>query len=351
MTEEGSQNVKTKEWHFYKGKANAADFKDFKLFVGTANEPMYQDVAQYLGLPVDKARVGSFRDGECDIEIQTEVRGKDVFVLQSVCRTTARTVNDSLVELLLMISALRRASAGNITAIIPYYGYARQDRKMSGRVPISAADVASMLTAMGVHRVCSVDLHCGQIQGFFPPSVPMDNMDAGPIGAAYFSEKKLVRPVVVSPDAGGVNRAKHFRAMLEAKGYHNTGLAMIIKQRAGAGKIDRMDLVGTVEGSDVIIVDDMVDTAGTLCKAAAILKQAGARKVHAFCTHGLFSGGASANIAASVLDEMVVTNTVPLPPAMSALARVHVLNIAPILAETIKRLHLKGNLAKVYAKM
>jgi ribose-phosphate pyrophosphokinase len=176
----------------------------------------------------------------------------------------------------------------------------------------------------------------------------MDNLNAGPIGAAYFSEKKLVNPVVVSPDAGGVGRAKHFRKMLEQKGYKGCGLAMLIKQRSGAAKIEAMDLVGSVAGSDVIIVDDMVDTAGTLCKAAAILKKAGALKVHAFCTHGVFSGNAAQNIAGSVLDEMVVTNTVPLPPAMEATRRVVTLNVAPIIAESIKRLHKHSSISGMY---
>lgn len=341
----------SKEWHFYSGKvADKDEFSNFRLFAGTSNPELCKEVSNYLGLPLDAARVGSFRDGEVDVEIKTEVRGKDVFVLQSVCKSADRSVNDSLMELLLLISAIRRASAMRITAIIPYYGYARQDRKMAGRVPISAADVATMLTAMGVDRVCSVDLHCGQIQGFFPPKVPMDNLNAGPIGAAYFSERKLVRPIVVSPDAGGVGRAKDFRSMLEKKGYKDTGLAMIIKQRSGASKIERMDLVGSVKGSDVIIVDDMVDTAGTLCKAAKVLKDAGALSVHAFCTHGLFSGSAPDNVANSVLDSMVVCNTIPLSPQMAKIAdKMVVLNIAPILAEMVKRLHSHSSLMKIFS--
>jgi len=339
----------TKKWHFYTGKVeNKESFKKFRLFAGTANPALSQDVAKYLGLPLDKATVASFRDGEVNIDIKTEVRGKDVYIIQSVCRSSERSINDALVELLLLISAARRASAKCITAIIPYYGYARQDRKMSGRVPISAADVARMITSMGVDRVCSMDLHCGQIQGFFPPQVPMDNLNAGPVGAAYFAEHALVNPVVVSPDAGGVGRAKNFRAMLIKLGYPKCGVAMLIKQRSGASQISQMDLVGNVEGSDVIIVDDMADTAGTLCKAAAILKKAGARKVSAFCTHGLFSGNAAENIANSALDEMVVTNTVVLPPSLVNEPRMRILNIAPILAETIKRMHLETNLAQIY---
>ena len=252
-------------------------------------------------------------------------------------------------ELLLLVSTMRRASAERITCVIPYYGYARQDRKMTARVPISAADVARLLEAMGVDRVVAVDLHCGQIQGFFGPRVPVDNLDAGTVGVSYFAAKGLVNPVVVSPDAGGVYRAKQFREGLNALAPSlDTGLAMIIKQRMRAGQIERMDLVGSVEGADAVIVDDMIDTAGTLCTAAANLKANGARKVFAFASHGLFSGPASDRIARSVLEEVVVTNTIPLKAGAKANEKIVQLSVAPLLAEAIKRVHLKQSVSELF---
>jgi len=244
---------------------------------------------------------------------------------------------------------MRRASADKITAVIPYYGYARQDRKMTARVPISAADVARLLEAMGVDRVVAVDLHCGQIQGFFGPRVPVDNLDAAVVGVKYFVSKALVNPVVVSPDAGGVYRAKQFREGLNlSKPGSDTGLAMIIKQRPKAGQIERMDLVGSVDGADVIIVDDMIDTAGTLATAAANLKNNGARRVFAFAPHGLFSGPASDRIARSELEEVVVTNTIPLKAGARANDKIVQLSVAPLLAEAIKRVHFRQSVSELF---
>jgi ribose-phosphate pyrophosphokinase len=244
---------------------------------------------------------------------------------------------------------MRRASAAKITAVIPYYGYARQDRKMTARVPISAADVARLLEAMGVDRVVAVDLHCGQIQGFFGPRVPVDNLDAAVVGVKYFVSKALVNPVVVSPDAGGVYRAKQFREGLNlSKPGSDTGLAMIIKQRPKAGQIERMDLVGSVDGADVIIVDDMIDTAGTLATAAANLKNNGARRVFAFAPHGLFSGPASDRIARSELEEVVVTNTIPLKAGARANDKIVQLSVAPLLAEAIKRVHYRQSVSELF---
>jgi ribose-phosphate pyrophosphokinase len=252
-------------------------------------------------------------------------------------------------ELLLMVSTMRRASAERITAVIPYYGYARQDRKMTARVPISAADVARLLESMGVDRVIAVDLHCGQIQGFFGPRVPVDNLDAGTVGVKYFVNKGLTNPVVVSPDAGGVYRAKQFREGLNmAAPKLDAGLAMIIKQRPKAGQIERMDLVGTVDGCDVVILDDMIDTAGTLCTAAANLKTNGARRVFAFASHGLFSGPASDRIARSVLEEVVVTNTIPLKAGARANEKIVQLSVAPLVAEAIKRVHLRQSVSDLF---
>lgn len=276
--------------------------------------------------------------------VHENVRGKDVYIIQP----TSPPVNEHLMELLLMVSTMRRASARRITAVIPYYGYARQDRKMTARVPISAADVARLLEAMGVDRVIAVDLHCGQIQGFFGPRVPVDNLDAGTVGVEYFGDLNLYNPVVVSPDAGGVYRAKKFRDGLNQTHRVDADLAMIIKQRRGAGQIERMDLVGSVEDSDVVIVDDMIDTAGTLCTAADELKAKGARRVFAFASHGLFSGPASSRIQKSCLEQVVVVNTVPLRGPATTNKKIHQLSVAPLLAETIRRVHNKKSVSALF---
>ena len=238
-----------------------------KLFSGNANPRLAAEIAGQLGMNLGKITVSRFADGEVNVMVHENVRGKDVYIVQPTCSP----VNENLMELLLMVSTMRRSSARRITAVIPYYGYARQDRKMQARVPISAADVARLLEAMGVDRVVAVDLHCGQIQGFFGPRVPVDNLDGGTVGVSYFGDKDLHNPTIVSPDAGGVYRAKKFREGMAQKYDVDAGLAMIIKQRARANEVDRMDLVGSVVDSDVVIVDDMIDTAGTLGKAADVL--------------------------------------------------------------------------------
>jgi len=221
---------------------------------------------------------------------------------------------------------------------------------MAARVPVSAADIAHLITAMGVHRVVAIDLHCGQIQGFFPPRISVDNLPAGPIGAAFISEIELVDPVVVSPDAGGVNRAKLFRKMLAKNGYKDAGMSIIIKQRSGASKIERMDLVGDVKGKDAIICDDMVDTAGTLCKAAKMLKDHGARRVLAFITHGIFSGPACERIRNSVIDQLIVTNTIPLRKELRTERRVKIVSVSPITAEIIKRMHRNEDISNAFVE-
>jgi ribose-phosphate pyrophosphokinase len=328
------------------------EFPDMILFTGNANPALAKEIAGLLGKSLGEIRVGRFADGETSVRVLENVRGKDVFVVQPTCQP----VNEHLMELLLMISTMRRASADKITAIIPYYGYARQDRKMTSRVPISAADVARLLEALGVDRVVAVDLHSGQIQGFFGPRVPVDNLEAGFVSVEYFARKGLVSPVIVSPDAGGVYRAKTFREALAhrmrpaaaGEAAPDVGLAMIIKQRPRAGEIERMDLVGTVEGSDCIIVDDMIDTAGTLATAAAVLKENGARRVFAMASHGLFSGPASERIARSQLEEVVVTNTVPLNPDARTNAKIVQLSVATLLAETIKRVHTKRSVSQLF---
>lgn len=315
-----------------------------KLFTGNANPRLAEDIANHLGRSLGKINVDHFADGEVNVVVNENVRGKDVYIIQP----TSPPVNETLMELLLMISTMRRASARKITAIIPYYGYARQDRKMQARVPISAADVARLLEAMGVDRVVAVDLHCGQIQGFFGPRVPVDNLDGGTVGVSYFGDMDLVNPVIVSPDAGGVYRAKKFREELSKKHDMEAGLAMIVKQRAKANQIDSMDLVGSVDGCDAIIVDDMVDTAGTLCKAAEILKQAGARRVFAFISHGVLSGPANARIANSMLTELVVLDTIPMSDESKATGKITQLSVGPLLAQAIYNIHNRKSISALF---
>ncbi|PHJ16206.1 phosphoribosylpyrophosphate synthetase [Cystoisospora suis] len=317
---------------------------DALLFCGNSNEPLARAVADRLSTKLGKASVKRFADGEVNIQFTDSLRGKDVYIIQP----TSTPVNEHLVELLLMISTCRRASAKKITAVIPYYGYARQDRKLSSRVPISAADVARMIEAMGVDRVVAVDLHCGQIQGFFGPRVPVDNLEAQIIGLEYFQHKNLSKPVVVSPDAGGVYRARKFQEGLIARGYRDCGIAMLIKQRLRANEIESMDLVGSVAGSDVIIVDDMIDTAGTLCEAARELRKKGARRVFAFATHGLFSGPAIERIEASPLEEVVVTDSIKARAAVRECSRITSLSISVLLADAIRRIHQKESLNDLF---
>eukprot|EP00979_Chaetoceros_neogracilis_P015219 scaffold5530_cov283-Chaetoceros_neogracile.AAC.11 len=316
-----------------------------KLFSGNGNMGLSLEIAKILGINLGKATVGQFADGEVNVQIHENVRGKDVYIIQPTCPP----VNNNLMELLLMVSTLNRASARRITVVIPYYGYARQDRKMQARVPISAADVARLLEAMGIDRVIAVDLHCGQIQGFFGPRVPVDNLDGGIVGLDHFGSKDLHNPVIVSPDAGGVYRAKKFKEGLGHRYEMNDiGLAMIIKQRARAGTVDKMDLVGDVNDCDCIIVDDMIDTAGTICKAAAVLKEKGARRVFAFASHGLLSGPGNERIAKSQMEECVILNTIPSSPQRQANEKLVVLSVAPLLAQTIFNIHAKKSISALF---
>lgn len=323
---------------------------DALIFCGNSNRPLAEAVADCLGTKLGRVSVQRFADGEVSMQFLDSLRGKDVYIIQP----TAPPVNEHLLELLLMISTCRRSSARKITAVIPYYGYARQDRKLSSRVPISAADVARMIEAMGVDRVVAVDLHCGQIQGFFGPRVPVDNLEAQLIGLEYFSEDELLQnPVVVSPDAGGVYRARKFQKGLIARGYQDCGIAMLIKQRPRANEIERMDLVGTVKGSDVVIVDDMIDTAGTLCEAAKELKDKGAKRVFAFATHGLFSGPALQRIRGSALERVIVTDTLKPPKedlssAATSSGKIVRISVATLLADTIRRLHQRESLHDLF---
>lgn len=316
-----------------------------KLFCGNANKELANEVANQLGVEMGKVTVSKFEDGEVNVMVHENVRGKDVYIIQPTCTP----VNENLMELMLMISTMRRASARRITAVIPYYGYARQDRKMTARVPISAADVARLLEAMGVDRVVAVDLHCGQIQGFFGPRVPVDNLDGGTVGVKHFGTLGLENPVIVSPDAGGVYRAKKFREGLAKQYGIEAGLAMIIKQRHKPGEIERMDLVGSVQDADVIIVDDMIDTAGTLCKAANELSAHGAKRVYAFASHGIFSGPASSRIAASALEEVCITNTIPLSEESAKNEKIRTLSVGKLIAGAIKRIHEKKSVSALFS--
>lgn len=274
---------------------------ELMIFTGNANPKLAQDVADYLRVPLGNAKVGRFSDGEVTVEINENVRGREVFILQSTCAPT----NESLMEVLIMADALRRASAGRITAAMPYFGYARQDRRpRSARVAITAKLVANMLGAAGVDRVMTMDLHADQIQGFF--DVPVDNIYASPILLSDVMSKQLENLLVVSPDIGGVARARAFAKQLECD------LAIIDKRRPKANVSEVMNIIGEVEGRSCLLIDDMVDTAGTMCKAAEVLKDRGAKHVSAYCTHPVLSGPAIERINASVLDELVVTDTIPL---------------------------------------
>lgn len=304
------------------------------LFSGSSNPELTQAVANCLGMNVHRAKVGRFNDGEIRIQIEENVRGCDVFILQSTCPNVASSVNDNLMELYLMIRALKRSSAKSVTAIIPYYGYARQDRKTQGRVPISASDVAMLIESAGADKVLAVDLHCGQIQGFFHHT-PVDNLYAATIFVPYVARLGLYDPVIVSPDAGGVERAKTFIEGLQSLGIP-TKMAVIVKQRADAGIIETMNLVGKVRGSDVVIVDDICDTAGTLVKAADELKEHGARRVFACVTHPLLSGPACLRIEESCLEELIVTDTIPLRGPIPK--NIKQLSVASLLASAIMRI-------------
>ncbi|MEW6648058.1 MAG: ribose-phosphate diphosphokinase [Pseudomonadota bacterium] len=311
------------------------------VFAGNANPQLAQDIAAYLGLRLGKAVVGQFSDGEIMVEILENVRGKNVFIVQPTCAPT----NDHLMELMVMVDALRRASAGRITAVVPYFGYARQDRRpRSARVPITAKVVANMLTGVGVNRMLTVDLHADQIQGFF--DIPVDNVYASPIllGDVWRSKNNHKEDVVVvSPDVGGVVRA---RAL--AKRLDDADLAIIDKRRPRANESQVMHIIGEVEGRTCILVDDLVDTAGTLCKAAKALKEHGAAKVKAYSTHAVLSGPAVQNLENSQLDELVVTDTIPLRPEARACSRIRVLSIAEMLAETMRRINNEESVSSLY---
>jgi len=301
--------------------------QEIRLFGGTSNPALTLEVCNYLGIKPGKILAKTFSDGEIQVEIGENIRGRDVFVIQSTCTP----VNDNLMQLLIIMDAMRRASAERVTAVIPYYGYSRQDRKVKPRVPISAKLVADLITAAGANRVVSMDLHAGQIQGYF--NIPVDNIFAAPILLKYIQNNLQDDLVIISPDAGGVERARAFAKRLDAS------LAIIDKRREAPNISQALNIIGDVKGKTAIILDDMVDTAGTLTQAAAALKERGARKIHACCTHSVLSGPSIDRIEASPIDRLVVTNTIPLNDKAKDCRKIIVLSIAELLGETIKRSH------------
>ena len=310
-----------------------------KLMSGNSNLPLVKAIANYLEIPVTEASVRRFADEEVFVEIHENVRGEDVFVVQS----TSYPANDNLMELLICIDALKRASAKRITAVVPYFGYARQDRKPGPRTPISAKLVANLITVAGADRVLSVDLHAGQIQGFF--DIPTDNLYAAPVMSADIQARFAGRPItVVSPDVGGVVRARSL-----AKRLDNAPLAIVDKRREKPGESEVMNIIGDVTGRFCILIDDIVDSAGTLCNAAAALKQAGAEDVVAYCTHGVLSGAALPRVEKSALKELVITDSIgATQEAAAATDKIRVLTIAPLLAEAIRRIADESSVSSLF---
>lgn len=300
---------------------------DFTVFSGNSNPNLANRICEYLKQPIGAAKVTTFSDGEVQIEITENVRSKDIFVVQSTCWP----VNDNLVELLLMIDAFKRSSASRITAVIPYYGYSRQDKKVAPRVPISAKLIADLLTVSGADRVITMDLHAGQIQGFF--DIPVDNLFAAPVIIDYIKNNYNKNFIIVSPDAGGVERARAFAKRLES------GLAIVDKRRESPNKAEAMAVIGDVKGKIAVILDDMVDTAGTLTEAANAIMNHGATEVHACCTHPVLSGPALDRIQSSVLKSIVVTDSIPLNPKTADCEKIKVLSVAELFGEAIVRCH------------
>lgn len=308
------------------------------VFTGNANPELARKVVEQLHLPLGDAIVGKFSDGEIYVEINENVRGADVFLLQPTCAPT----NDNLMELIVMADAMRRASAGRITAVVPYFGYARQDRRVrSQRVPISAKVVADMMSGVGINRVLTVDLHAEQIQGFF--DVPVDNVYGSPVLLDDISRQQYTNQMVVSPDIGGVVRARAVAKQLD-----DADLAIIDKRRPQAGVAQVMHIIGEVRGKTCLLVDDMVDTAGTLCKAAEALKEHGAAKVVAYCTHPVLSGAAISNINGSELDELIVTDTIPLSEEARNCKKIRQLTLANLLAESIRRVSNEESISALF---
>jgi ribose-phosphate pyrophosphokinase len=310
-----------------------------KLFTGNAHKELAKEVAAYLEIPVGDATATTFSDGEIMVQINENVRGTDVFVLQPTCMP----INYNIMELLLIADALKRASAKRITAVMPYYGYARQDRKVQPRVPISAKLVADLITAAGINRILTMDLHAAQIQGFF--NIPVDNLYASPVLLDYLQEKYTTKKlVIVSPDAGGVERARAFAKMLQCS------IAIVDKRREAANVSQIMNVIGEVEKKDTIILDDMIDTGGTIIQAAAALTKKGARQVVAACTHAVLSGSAIEKVNNSAIKELIVTNTIPFDSKKEQCKKLTVLSIAPLLGEAIKRIHEESSVSSLFVQ-
>jgi ribose-phosphate pyrophosphokinase len=316
---------------------NLSEDRRFKLFSGTANRPLADEIARHIGVHVGEAKLQRFADGEVYFQLLENVRGVDVFVVQPTCYP----VDQNLVELLIMIDALKRASAARITAVVPYYGYARQDRKDRPRVAISAKLIADLLTTAGAHRALFVDLHAAQIQGFF--NIPVDHMFSSPVLVSYFRELNLPNLIVVSPDAGGVERARHFAQKMGAP------LAIVDKRRTDINVAEIMNVVGDVHGKSCLIIDDIIDTAGTLVKTVDALYANGAASVHACASHAIFSGPAIERIAASRLEQVVVTNTVPLREAAQKLPKIKVLSIAGLLGAAVESIHMETSVSTLFS--
>ncbi|MCB9523447.1 MAG: ribose-phosphate pyrophosphokinase [Myxococcales bacterium] len=309
-----------------------------RIFAGNSNPELAREICGYIGTGLGTARVGRFSDGEIRVEIEESVRGADVYVIQSTCAP----VNDNLMELLIMLDALKRASAGSISAVMPYFGYGRQDRKAAPRAPISARLVTDLVTAAGANRIITMELHAGQIQGFF--NGPVDHLYCSPVMLGYLmDELDLHRPVVVSPDAGGVERARAYARKMQCS------LAIVDKRRAGPNVAEVMHLIGDVEGRDAVLIDDMIDTAGTLTQAARALKEHGARRVYAAATHPVLSGPAIGRIEASPLEQVVVSNTIPLSSAGRACPKIKVLSAADVFGEAIKRIHDLNSVSSLFS--
>jgi ribose-phosphate pyrophosphokinase len=310
--------------------------RELKLFTGNSNPALAQEICDYLGIPLGEATVGHFSDGEIQVRIEENVRGMDVFLIQSA----SDPVNKHIMELLIMLDALKRASAYRITAVLPYYGYARQDRKDQPRVPITAKLVADLIATAGAHRVLTIDLHAGQIQGFF--NIPVDHLYATPVLLEHFRQVEIADLVIVSPDAGGVERARAFAKRLKAN------LAIIDKRREGPNQTKLMNIIGDVAGRNVLLLDDMIDTAGTIAQGAHALREKGARTILAGCTHPVLSGPALDRINASPIDTLVVTNTLPLNGKEEECRKLVSLTVAPLLGEAIKRIHEEESVSSLF---
>ena len=311
--------------------------KELKLFSGKANPALAKEICSYLGINLGEATVSAFSDGEARIRIEENVRGADVFVMQSTCPP----VNDSIMELLIMIDALKRSSAYRITAVIPYFGYARQDRKDQPRVPISAKLIADLITTAGADRVLTMDLHAGQIQGFF--NIPVDHLYATPVLLDYISKAGGKDLVVVSPDAGGVERARAFAKRLQAN------LAIIDKRREGPNQTQIMNIIGDIKGKSALLLDDMIDTAGTIVQGAQACADKGAREVWTACTHAVLSGPALERLQQSCVTQVITTNTIPLQDKQRLCPKIHQLSVAPLLGEAIRRIHADESVSSLFA--